>query len=270
MFFRMCMPCSLLLVSCDRAELQDMRNQLLQNEITQLQERIRELESEASSCHTNQVLSVREQSECEAVIETLTDDLYCARTRLENPADRNALGMGVDDRIWVNFETSLGTIGCELLVDASPRAVQAFVELVRGSVEWTHPVSQVSSMAPLYTDTIFHRVIPDFMIQGGDPAGTGLGGPGFPLPDEFSCSLPFTEPGLLALANQGEEGTAGSQFFITTDAQPSLNGRYTVLGRCENLDIIRQISQVPRDEADRPLEDVALNRAMISVVTESR
>ena len=104
------------------------------------------------------------------------------------------------------------------------------------------------------------------MIQGGDPVGNGTGGPGFTLPDQFECSHSFLTAGVLGLANvNGQPETSGSQFFITTSPQPSLSGSYTVLGTCENLDVIRAISSVPRDVQDRPLEDVMLREARIEV-----
>src|SRR4030081_1711501 len=120
------------------------------------------------------------------------------------------------------FSTSEGTLVCRLFEKDAPKTVQNFVDLAEGKREWSHPVTRTKSKSRLYDGTIFHRVIPNFMIQGGDPAGTGTGGPGYQFGDEFHPDLSFTRPYLLAMANAGP-GTNGSQFFITAVPTPWLN-----------------------------------------------
>jgi len=261
---------ALLLLSCDRASLQADRNILLQNEIEKLQLRVKDLETEAGTCHTESVQQARLYDSCEANVAEAAKELECSQWQRDNAADREVLGLKAGERLVLSLDTSYGLIECDLLPEISPQAVERFVELVRGQLTWTHPTLKKTSKTPIYTQTLFHRVVPGFMIQGGDPIGTGFGGPGFSLPDQFDCSLPFNEPGILALANTGQPDSAGSQFFITAAARPELSGRYTVLGRCNNLDVVQTIASVPRDDSDRPLNDVVLREARVDAVTESR
>jgi peptidyl-prolyl cis-trans isomerase A (cyclophilin A) len=174
-----------------------------------------------------------------------------------------SLGIGPEDKLGVAFHTSMGIIKCDLLPGEAPKTVLNFVQLAEGGRSWTHPKTGVKSDAPLYNGTIFHRVIPKFMIQGGDPMGTGRGGPGYRFEDETSPSIGFDAPGLLAMANSGPN-TNGSQFFITDRSTPAhLNGKHTIFGRCENLDIIQAIASVDHKRT-RPIEDVVLQRVEIS------
>ena len=130
------------------------------------------------------------------------------------------------------FNTTEGNIVCRLFEKDAPKTVANFVELAEGTREWKHPSTGAKSKSPLYHGTIFHRVIPDFMIQGGDPAGNGMGDPGYAFKNETSPALKFDRPGRLAYANAGP-GTNGSQFFITEVPYPSLNGGYTIFGQCD-------------------------------------
>ncbi len=149
------------------------------------------------------------------------------------------------------FETTDGNITCELFPDKAPLTVNNFIGLATGTKDWRNPVSHAKMHnKPLYNGTIFHRVIPQFMIQGGDPAGTGAGDPGYSFKDEFS-DLRFDQPGRLAMANSGPN-TNGSQFFITEVATPHLNNRHTIFGQCEPISIISRIARAPRDPNDKP------------------
>jgi peptidyl-prolyl cis-trans isomerase A (cyclophilin A) len=151
-----------------------------------------------------------------------------------------------------DIETSLGTIHCELFPKQAPQSVANFIGLSTGTKAWRNPkTGQMEKGVPLYNGTIFHRVIPEFMIQGGDPAGTGSGDPGFTVKDETSPALKFDQPGRLAYANAGPN-TNGSQFFITEVPYPSLDGHYSIFGQCQDLDLIKKIARLPRNGADRP------------------
>jgi peptidyl-prolyl cis-trans isomerase A (cyclophilin A) len=162
------------------------------------------------------------------------------------------------------FETTEGTIVCRLFEKEAPKTVTNFVELAEGSREWTHPSTRKKSKDRLYDGTIFHRVIPDFMIQGGDPAGTGMGGPGYQFEDETKGSPhKFDRPGKLAMANAGPN-TNGSQFFITVAATTWLTGNHTIFGEVvEGQDVVNKIANVPRNRQDKPVKDVKLNAVKI-------
>jgi peptidyl-prolyl cis-trans isomerase A (cyclophilin A) len=157
------------------------------------------------------------------------------------------------------FDTSEGRIVCRLFEKDAPKTVANFIDLAEGQREWTHPVSGRTSKDRLYDGTVFHRVIPDFMIQGGDPAGTGMGGPGYQFEDETKGSPHrFDRPGKLAMANAGPN-TNGSQFFITVAPTTWLTGKHTIFGEVvEGQDIVDKITQVARSRQDRPQKDVIL------------
>ena len=161
------------------------------------------------------------------------------------------------------LHTSQGTIVIRLFPDHAPETVRNFVDLVQGAREWTDPRTGSTTTGRLYDGTIFHRVIPNFMIQGGDPLGTGTGGPGYKFADEFHPDLAFDRPYLLAMANAGP-GTNGSQFFITTVPTPHLNRRHTIFGEViEGQDVVDQISHMATDSRDRPVKDVVLESVEI-------
>ncbi len=160
------------------------------------------------------------------------------------------------------FETSLGDITCTLFPDKAPMTVENFIGLATGTKQWKNPVSGATKTnTPLYDGTIFHRVIPNFMIQGGDPAGNGSGSPGYKFKDEFS-DLRFDQPGRLAMANSGPN-TNGSQFFITSVPTPHLNGKHTIFGQCSPVSLVKTIESVPRDSNDRPLKPVRIQHVKI-------
>src|SRR5437016_12605796 len=155
------------------------------------------------------------------------------------------------------FDTSEGQIVCQLFEKDAPKTVANFTELSEGKREWTHPTERKKTTAPLYNGTIFHRVIPNFMIQGGDPQGTGFGGPGYQFEDETRGSKhKFDKPGKLAMANAGPN-TNGSQFFITIAPTQWLTGKHTIFGEVvEGQDAVEKIVSVPRGRNDRPNKDV--------------
>jgi peptidyl-prolyl cis-trans isomerase A (cyclophilin A) len=164
---------------------------------------------------------------------------------------------------YATLKTSKGDIRVVLFPDTAPRTVANFVGLATGTKPWRDPRSGAERREPLYDGTIFHRVIPDFMIQGGDPLGTGRGGPGYEFEDEVQGPHRFDGPGYLAMANAGPN-TNGSQFFITDAATPWLNGRHTIFGQVvEGMDVVGAIARVERDRDDRPAEDVVLHRVEV-------
>jgi peptidyl-prolyl cis-trans isomerase A (cyclophilin A) len=165
------------------------------------------------------------------------------------------------------FNTSEGNIVCRLFEKEAPKTVANFVELAEGKREWTHPVNRKKSKDHLYDGTIFHRVIPSFMIQGGDPAGTGMGGPGYQFEDETKSSPhKFDKPGKLAMANAGPN-TNGSQFFITVAPTEWLTGKHTIFGEVvEGYEVAEKIVNVPRNKQDKPNKDVVVKSVTIEKV----
>lgn len=161
------------------------------------------------------------------------------------------------------FETTMGDITCTLYPDKAPVTVDNFIGLATGTKDWKNPATGATMHnRPLYDGTIFHRVIPNFMIQGGDPLGNGTGGPGYSFKDEFS-DLTFDEPGRLAMANSGP-GTNGSQFFITEVPTPHLNGKHTIFGQCDNPDLVKQITRLATDPRnDRPFNPPKITHVKI-------
>jgi peptidyl-prolyl cis-trans isomerase A (cyclophilin A) len=165
--------------------------------------------------------------------------------------------------LTATLRTSRGDVVVRLFPDQAPKTVRNFVELAEGTREWTNPTTREQSRDKLYDGTIFHRVIPEFMIQGGDPLGTGTGGPGYKFADEIHPDLVFDRPFLLAMANAGP-GTNGSQFFITTIPTPWLNRKHTIFGEVvEGADVVERISQVQTSRGDRPVDDVVLESVEI-------
>ncbi len=177
--------------------------------------------------------------------------------------------------MFATLHTSLGDIRVELFENHAPRTVANFVGLADGSQQWTDPRTGESRTDPLYQDVIFHRIISGFMIQGGDPLGTGTGGPGYTFDDEIHPELQFSEPYLLAMANAGKRlnpitgrpaGTNGSQFFITVDQPSWLNGKHTIFGKVvdeASRAVVDEIATVSTGPGDRPLEDVVLKSVSI-------
>src|ERR1700739_1495484 len=165
---------------------------------------------------------------------------------------------------YATLQTTEGNIVWRLFEKEAPKTVSNFIELAEGKRDWTHPVSRKKSKDRLYDGTIFHRVIPDFMIQGGDPAGNGMGGPGYQFEDETKGSPhKFDKKGNLAMANAGPN-TNGSQFFITVAPTTWLTGKHTIFGEVvEGQDIVNKITALPRNRQDRPNKDVVVKKVTI-------
>jgi peptidyl-prolyl cis-trans isomerase A (cyclophilin A) len=164
------------------------------------------------------------------------------------------------------IDTTSGKMTCTLFPKKAPIGVDNFIGLSMGTKEWTDPTTHNKKKGvPLYDGTIFHRVIPEFMIQGGDPTGTGRGDPGYRFKNETSSDLSFDRPGRLAYANAGPD-TNGSQFFITEVPYPSLNGGYTIFGQCDDasVELVKQIARMPKDPRDdKPFRPVKINHITI-------
>jgi len=218
-----------------------------------------QLEARVSALEANLKTTEQERDAWKSRAETLQDRLDDQRVR----ETLVRLGLEGDEGLGATLETSMGTIHCVLWPDKAPITVLNFVELAEGSRSWRDPRTGLDVDRRLYDGTVFHRVIPNFMIQGGDPLGNGTGGPGYKFEDEIVSGLVFDRPGLLAMANAGPN-TNGSQFFVTEAAQPGLNGKHTIFGECEELDLVREITRVDRDSMDKPLEPVTLKRVTIS------
>jgi peptidyl-prolyl cis-trans isomerase A (cyclophilin A) len=165
---------------------------------------------------------------------------------------------------YATLVTSMGNIRVRLLPDHAPKTVDNFVGLATGSKVWRDPRDGQEKKEPLYDGTVFHRVIPEFMVQGGDPTGTGTGGPGYQFEDEVAGGPSFTKPGYLAMANAGP-GTNGSQFFITEAPTTWLTGKHTIFGEViEGMEVVNAIARVDRDGRDKPKTDVVLERVEIN------
>ncbi len=165
----------------------------------------------------------------------------------------------------VVMDTSMGRITCQFFQKQAPHAVANFIGLAQGTKDWTNPATNKKEHhKPLYDGTTFHRVIPEFMIQGGDPAGNGTGDPGYAFADELDPDLNFDVPGRLAMANSGPN-TNGSQFFITEQGYDSLNQHYTIFGQCDepSVSVVKAIARVQRDGNDKPLVPVVLKKVTI-------
>lgn len=172
--------------------------------------------------------------------------------------------MARDPGLYATIQTTEGDIVCRLFESDAPETVKNFIELAEGKRDWHDRVSNRKGPGPLYNGTVFHRVIPNFMIQGGDPSGTGMGGPGYQFKDETKGSPhKFNQKGKLAMANAGPN-TNGSQFFVTVGATDWLTGKHTIFGEViEGYEVVEKISKAQRNPQDRPLKDVAINQVKI-------
>jgi peptidyl-prolyl cis-trans isomerase A (cyclophilin A) len=176
----------------------------------------------------------------------------------------------VAEKTYATLHTNAGPIRIELFPNQAPKTVRNFVELADGSREYTDPRTRAAGAGPYYDGTIFHRVISGFMIQGGDPTGTGTGGPGYKFADEFNSELRFDRPYILAMANAGP-GTNGSQFFITVGPTPHLNMKHTIFGEVADDDsrkVVDTIAATATSRGDRPVQDVVIERVEVETVPE--
>jgi peptidyl-prolyl cis-trans isomerase A (cyclophilin A) len=167
--------------------------------------------------------------------------------------------------LYATIQTTLGDVVVKLYSKEAPRTVANFVGLATGERDWKHPATgELKKGVPLYNGTIFHRVIPGFMVQGGDPLGSGTGDPGYSFEDEFQSQKTFDRVGLLAMANAGPN-TNGSQFFITVSTPSYLNGKHTIFGEVvKGYELVEGISKVARDRGDRPLQPVSIKQIVVS------
>ena len=236
----------LLLAGCGSdPALVNERDQLLA-EATELREKNTRLEREADTLH--------------AQVQQLKTQLVRTRRQVVF----SSLGITEEQAVTARMETSKGVITCTLWPTVAPYTVQNFVELAEGTRTFTDPRTGEEARRPYYDGTIFHRVLPEFMIQAGDPLANGLGGPGYTFEDEIDPKVTFDRPGLLAMANPGRPDSNGSQFFITDRATPTrLNNKHTIFGECSNPDVVEAIASVPRNQGNRPEEDVVLKRVTI-------
>ena len=188
------------------------------------------------------------------------DDPAKGKFTLEQ-ATKGLTGSGM---LVAKIETTLGTFTCELYEKDAPITVANFVGLARGTRPWKDPkTGKWVEKKPFYDGLIFHRVIPGFMVQGGDPLGVGTGNPGYRFEDEFSPNLKFDKPALLAMANAGP-ATNGSQFFITEGTPQHLTGKHTIFGVCEPASLVSKITGVKRGPRDKPETDVVMKKVTIS------
>jgi peptidyl-prolyl cis-trans isomerase A (cyclophilin A) len=174
----------------------------------------------------------------------------------------------VAETLYATLHTNAGPIRLQLFPDYAPKTVRNFVELAEGTRQYTDPRSRQPGQGPYYDGTMFHRVIKGFMIQGGDPTGTGTGGPGYTFEDEFTSELSFDRPYLLAMANAGPR-TNGSQFFITVGPTPHLNFKHTIFGTVADqasAGVVEAIAGADTDRRDRPTQDVVIERVEIERV----
>jgi peptidyl-prolyl cis-trans isomerase A (cyclophilin A) len=178
------------------------------------------------------------------------------------PIEEATKGLAGSGPLTAKIDTTLGTFTCTLYDKQAPNTVANFVGLARGLRPWKDASGQWVKK-PFYDGLIFHRVIPGFMIQGGDPLGTGIGKPGYSFADEFSPELRFDKPGLLAMANAGP-ATNGSQFFITEGTPNHLSNKHTIFGLCEPASLVTKITSVERGPRDKPVKDVVMKKVTIS------
>ena len=169
--------------------------------------------------------------------------------------------------LYATIDTSMGQIVCRLLPSEAPKTVANFEALANGTASWTDPRDGKRKRSPFYDGLTFHRVIRDFMIQGGDPLGTGEGGPGYSIDDEISQNLHFDKPGMLAMAKRSFPNSAGSQFFITTAPAAWLEGKYAIFGQVvAGQEVVDKISQLPTDSSDKPTTTVTIRKITVRAV----
>jgi peptidyl-prolyl cis-trans isomerase A (cyclophilin A) len=187
-----------------------------------------------------------------------------AQTSVSVPQADATLAKGRKNGLFALLTTSMGAITIQLMEKEAPLTVANFTALAMGTKPWRDPATKAVKQTPLYNGTIFHRVIPQFMIQGGDPSGTGAGSIGFVVPDEWTRSgLMFNVAGRVAMANAGPN-TSDSQFFITTGPASSLDNNYTIFGQVvDGMNVVQKIASVPRDANDRPRTPVALQTVQV-------
>lgn len=185
------------------------------------------------------------------------------KTTKKDKSAKNDKTKGKGKKMFATLDTSMGKIKIELFGDKSPKTVENFVGLAKGTKEWTDPKTNKKVKRPLYDGTTFHRVISGFMIQGGDPLGNGTGGPGYQFDNENHPELKHDKAGVVAMANAGKN-TNGCQFYITVAPQPYLDGGYTIFGQVvEGMDVVNKIAKVKTGPGDKPVEAVTIKTVSI-------
>jgi cyclophilin family peptidyl-prolyl cis-trans isomerase len=181
------------------------------------------------------------------------------------PLTRALEGLQGDGSLWAELHTDRGVISCELYEDRTPLTVANFVALARGLRPVLDRDTDTWTPRRYYDNTIFHRIIAGFIVQGGDPTGTGTGNPGYVVPDEYVPDLRHDEAGVLSMANRGGPTTGSAQFFITLGPAPNLDGTHTVFGKCDEagVEIADDMASTPRDDHDKPLDPEVLKRVEI-------
>ena len=176
----------------------------------------------------------------------------------------------LDPGLYAHFDTTAGEFTVELFQKKAPKTAGNFVNLATGRQDWRHPVTgEIHKDTPYYDGIIFHRVIPEFMIQTGDPGGTGSGGPGYTIADEFGEGLRHGREGVVSMANKNVPNSGSAQFFITLASTRQLDGKHAIFGRvAKGIGIIRRIGQVRVDMRDKPVRDVTINKVTILRVPE--
>jgi peptidyl-prolyl cis-trans isomerase A (cyclophilin A) len=215
--------------------------------------------------HSLIISTVAAGATCAALIVIAQQSAQSAPPSIPDAPQATAEATTIPNGPYVVMVTSMGRITCQFYQKQAPHTVANFIALAEGTKDWTDPTTRnVQHHRCYYDGTTFHRVIPNFMIQGGDPTGTGMGDPGYKFNDEFNPNLNFDRPGRLAMANSGPN-TNGSQFFITEKAYDSLNQHYTLFGQCDDasLAVVKTIARVPRDAHDKPLTPVVLKKVTI-------
>jgi peptidyl-prolyl cis-trans isomerase A (cyclophilin A) len=235
----------LTLTACGNPEL-EAENASLKDEVSKLEAENKKLDRASEKLQTKLRKAKKASAELQAA------EVY------------GKLGIEKGEKLGSVFHTSMGDITCELMPAVAPVTVLNFVGLAEGTKGWTDPKTKKKMTTPLYSGTVFHRVIPKFMIQGGDPLGSGRGGPGYKFKDETTSDVTFDQPGLLAMANSGPS-TNGSQFFITDRSNPDhLNGKHTIFGKCGNLDVVESIATVSANRSNKPDVDVVIRSIEIT------
>ena len=227
-----------------------------------------ELKEENNELNTKVGELQRELASKEKEIAELKLAVKDAETNAKRAATAKSVGLTKGEEMWAKFDTSMGEILCKLEPDKAPLTVANFVGLAEGTKSWKDPKSgKQMEGAPYYDGVTFHRVIPKFMIQTGDPTGTGRGGPGFTIQDEFHPDLRH-KPGTLSMANTGRPNSGGGQFFITEVATPHLDDKHSVFGYCDPVDLVQKIARVEkapsmRGPGSKPKEDVVIKKLSI-------
>ena len=249
----------LLAFSCENSAQRKALDKL-ENENVALTEQVKGLQMQVSQLQSERDKNIKTIDENELLLKKLKRS---AQKRSSSEV-RQSLGLKKDQKLYATLKTSLGDMVAELFVDQAPNTVAHFVGFSEGTLAWIDPNTHQEVTRPLYSNLLFHRVMPNFMIQSGDPLGTGLGGPGYTFDDEFAAELHHDQAGIMSMANRSEPNSNGSQFFILDKAMPHLDGRHSIFGKViRNLKLVKDIATLKTNAANRPLEPVFLKEVRI-------